>query len=246
MSSAVQASLASYSSGGGGGGALTRTTFPTTFASARGASNTAVTTAAFTTSNSSLLVVIGGMLADNSAANRPTGLTISSSPTLTWTRQLTTGNPVQWGYGIAIWTAPVTSGASTTVTIGMGTDLNNDIYIKPLGYTNYKTATPIGGTATGTDANGTGPASITLSSTPASTSEIIAVLSSVVNSGTATITPGSTFTEMDEQGETGWGYFEVQTKTGTTSTTVDWVDVGASASAPLEAMLCALEIQKGP
>jgi hypothetical protein len=224
--------------------ALSRTDYSTTTAYDRGASTAAVNTASFTPPNNSLLVIVAGLIADNDAAVRPTSLTITDDlgAHLTYTVRVTTGNPAQWGYGARIWTAPVTTGASMQIQIGSGAAQANAIYIRRFAYTGYDTVTPTGATATGTDANGTGAASITLSGTPASTSEVIGVLSGVVVSGSATVTEGSGWTEVDESLDTGWGYFEVQTRTGSTSTTVAWAEVGNAAN-PLEAMLAALEIR---
>ncbi|HSC07832.1 MAG TPA: hypothetical protein VLD59_13475, partial [Steroidobacteraceae bacterium] len=175
---------------------------------------------AFTPSNNSLLVVIAFFIDQADSGSEGTSLTITDSVGLTWTsRAATTGSPA-WSYGLRIWTAPVTTGVSMTVTIDCGA-VSVDIYrVEVYDYTGYDTTTPVGATATGTDADGDGAASITLSAAPATTSEVIAsaltVLNADVNIG---ITNGAGFTELfDADMSAGFGWSETEVRSGSTST----------------------------
>jgi hypothetical protein len=223
--------------------ALARTDYALQSSRLRGGANAAFTTTSYSFPANSLVVVSVNATADNSASVRPTALTLLiNTGGLTATARVTTGNPVQWGYGTRVFTF-ITSGAlTTTLTVQSGVDLINDYEIDVCSYTGYDTTTPIGGTATGTDANGTGAASITLSAAPASGDETLAYLTGVVNSGSCTVTAGTGFTNLHYGVDDGWEYFQSATRTGSTSTTVAWGNVGVGGS-PLECMLCALVIK---
>jgi hypothetical protein len=97
-------------------------------------------------------------------------------------------------------------------------------------------------TAIGSDADGDGAASITLSAAPATSSEVIAACFTGLASGTGTITPGSGFTEINDSTVSGWGVQQTEVRTGSTSTTVDWVDVCATGTPFGGSTLAALEI----
>jgi hypothetical protein len=204
----------------------------------------AFTSSAFTPSNNSLLIVVASFVANGDTGTEGNILTISDSATLTWTPiAVTTASP-NWTYGIRAWSAPVTTGASMTLTLDAGTE---DVYLYravALDYTGYDTGSPIGGTIVGSDADGDGAASITLSSTPASASEVIAFVMKVVSAGVGAVTPGSDFTELSgsDTGVSGWAAFQGQTRTGSTSTTVGWDDLDVGGS-PLGATMLAFEVK---
>jgi hypothetical protein len=204
----------------------------------------AFVTDAFTPSNNSLAIAIVCFVANGDTGSEGNILTISDSATLTWTSiAVTTASP-NWTYGIRAWRAPVTTGTSMTLTLDAGAE---DVYAyraTVLDYTGYDTGSPSGGTIVGSDADGDGAASITLSSTPASDSEVIAFVMKVISAGVGAVTPGSDFTELSgsDTGISGWAAFQGQTRTGSTSTTVGWDDLDVGGS-PLGATMLAFEIK---
>jgi hypothetical protein len=200
-----------------------------------GQSSTGIGTASFTTSpnftpsNNSLLVVCASAV--SSTAITATNLTIADSlGTLTWTSRATFDQN-NWGIddgAIRLWTAPVGTGASMTVTIDMGADSVDLFNVWIVDYTGYDPVTPIGVTGSfSLTSTPTGPKSLTLSGAPAATSEVIGYLVRDDSSGSPTSSPGATFTELVDVDTSGHGGFEVEARSGSTSTTVDWnVDDG--------------------
>jgi len=201
------------------------------------------TTSAFTPSNDSLLVV--RVAATSQFGSGDVEGTISLSATLgSPTLQLTSPDATTWEYGDRIWTIPITTGASMTLTVDCGETIW--VYrVHVLQYTGHDTATPVGATATGTDADGDGAASITLSASPATTSEVVAFANVSMASGTNAFTPGTGWTEVYDEALADWSGWQVQTRTGSTSTTVAWDDLSSSGTTE-SAVLTALEIRKGP
>jgi hypothetical protein len=223
--------------------ALSRTDYAIQQSHSRGASSADYTTASLSLPASALVLVIASGNANNNAAIRPTSFTLANSAGLTMTQVVTTGDPVQWGYGIRVWRMETTGAVSSTFTVGATVTHQIEMWdVAVIAYTGYDTATPIGGTATGTDANGTGSATITLSASPASGDEAIGAVSGVVNSGAPAVTHGTGWSEIGESTQSGWGYFEYQSRTGSTSTSVLWDNVGSGGS-PLEVMLCAFVVK---
>ena len=213
----------------------------------------AATTASFTPADNSLLV-IGLTCVDNAAGDISTALTIADSlggGALTYTARVTQGHA---GGGFAqgrVWTAPVTTGASMTLSFDCGA--NNIYWYKWFVFevTGYDTGTPTGGTASaalGDGSNGSfnGSHSITLSSAPASGDYTLAFLGADANSSSSQqVTPGADFTESGELNpSTGsfLGYAEAQQRTGSTSTTVNWVDTQGGTGA-FSGVLTALVIK---
>lgn len=222
--------------------ALTRTQrIASTSASGFGAG--AYTSASFTPSNNSLLVVIGFAMEQADNGLEGTSLTITDSAGLTWTSRAATTTSPAWSYGIRIWTAPVTTGVSMTVSIDAGASSIEFYKLHISDYTsNTTSAIPGTGTIVGSDADGDGAATITLSSAPATSSEVIAACLTGLASTSGTVTPGAGWTEVDEQVGASWGIFQVQVRTGSTSTAVDWADVLATGTGFGGATLAAFEI----
>ena len=102
---------------------------------------------------------------------------------------------------------------------------------------------PIGGIATGSDADGDGSASITLNATPLSSSYLFAMAMRVESSDGSGITVGTGWTEEGELVESGWAAFHVQRRTGTTSTTVTWDDLSTGGGVNVGAAMLAFEIK---
>jgi len=230
--------------------ALTRTTKLQTKSSAEFGYN-AFTTSAFTPSNNSLLVVAISALegaGTSEMASGVGGLNISIDDVgadLTWTTRVTTLlTEGGWGYGTKIFTAPVTTGVSMTIVADVATADIHDYFVEVYQYTGYDTGSPVGGSIVGTDADGDGAASITLSSTPAADSDVLAFAILVLNtSGTPNVTEGAGWTELADQYSDAWAQAQSQARTGSTSTTVAWADLQASGGGASGAALSAIEIK---
>jgi hypothetical protein len=190
-----------------------------------GANAATVTTAAFTPNNNSLLVAFLFCVdfADGMDGLSPT----VSGGSLTWTERVS----IKWsasdggnnGYYIGIWTAPVSSGSSMQITGGVtGVD---EVLLQVVDFTGYDTGSPTGVTASNKD-DGSGPGaglpfSGTLSGAPASNSYVVAASGS--DSPSQYTTPGSGFTEIYKNTtSTSDIYDEVEERTGSTSTAVEW------------------------
>jgi hypothetical protein len=180
-------------------------------------------TSSFTPPDNSLLVVV------ISCEDCPTTFSADiavSGGSLTWTKRLAVDNDAD--EGIAIFTAPVTTGASMTLSItGQGTNLSG-LYARAFAYTGYNVGSPIGATATYSLASpGVGTAtglSITLSGAPATDSVVLAAIEVAADAGAGSAPGGSGgFTEIfDEELPATWQFNQVQVRTGSASTTVDW------------------------
>jgi hypothetical protein len=203
------------------------------------------TTSSFTPSNSSLLTVVCFAITETDGAFTASDLTIADSIGLTWTSRAATSAAPAWSQGIRVWTAPVSTGASMTVTVDAGAFNVHGYRVEVYDYTSYDTTTPIGATATGTDADGDGAASITLSATPRSDSEIMACACiGIATNGTHATTPGTSWTELfDVEPADGWLASETQIRTTYTGTSVDWVDLETGTAVPDSATLLAFEVR---
>lgn len=203
----------------------------------------AYTSASFTPSANSLLVVVAMAITTADGGMRGTDLTISDSASLTWTsRAATTASPA-WSYGIRIWTAPVGgSPVSMTVSVDCGAFSVEHYRLEIFDYTSSIGECIAAATAIGSDADGDGAASITLSAAPATDSHVIGACFTGLSAGSGTITEGSGFTEINDSSVGGWSVHQTQTRTGSTSTTVDWVDVCATGTPFGGSALAALEI----
>lgn len=204
-------------------------------------------TGALTFAAGSLIVVFDGVV-DAGGGDVASTLTVSDG-TNTYTSQVSQGRAGGFKAQGRCWTAPEGPGGSRTITFDAGAS-----NIQSAGYavyevTGYNTTTPVGGTAS--DAATfpfDGAASLTLSSAPASDSTLLAFfwLDGDVT-GTIGVTPGSGWTEDAEFGNTTVaGYGQSQQRTGTTSTSVDWVDVRTGTMATFSGCGLALEIKAQP
>ena len=211
-----------------------------------------IVTGSFTPSDNSLLVVIASVQDVNYSAASPSSLTISNTgPALTWTSRLL-GDPANttevYVAHARIWTAPITTGAPMTVTIGNPGWPNGrgGATVVVVDYTGYDHISPIGATAGPTDTPTTGgtPGSITLSGAPATTSEVIAAITSGIGStGSVHSVEGSGWTELYDLSNDGGQAMQVQARAGSTSTTVAWADVNNGSDVTWNQFGIAVEIK---
>lgn len=207
----------------------------------------AYTSAAFIPENNSLLVAVGCAISDADGGMEGTTLTITDNTgggPLGWTSRAATTTSPAWSYGCRIWSVSITTGVSMTVSLDAGA---TDVEFYRLEIFSYTTdvggaTVTAGANAIGSDADGDGAASITLSGAPASSSHVIGVCLTGLGGASGTITSGSGFTQINEAVMTSWAVSETETRTGSTSTTVDWVDVLATGTGFGGATLAAFEI----
>lgn len=199
----------------------------------------------FTPSNDSLLLALGFGITTLDGGFRGTDLTITDTAGLSWTsRAATTASPA-WSYGIRAWTAPITTGVSMTASLDAGAFSMEFYRFEIFDFTTdlgVGSTVGVGGTAIGSDADGDGAASITLSATPATSSQVIGACLTGLGSVSGTITSGAAFSQINEAVLTSWAVTETEVRTGSTSTAVDWVDVLATGTGFGGSALLGLEI----
>lgn len=176
--------------------------------------------APFTPPNNSLLVVI----VTHDSGNYGSADTITDSEGLTWTnRAAVTDETWDDSCNVQIFTAEITTGTSMTISLTAATDHFNHLHVQAYAYTGYDTSTPVQQVKTGGKwSTSSTSASHTFSSAPASSSECLAV---VRTNYPASVTPGSGWTEIDDQ-TTSATYtnatHQIQYRTGSTSTDIAW------------------------
>jgi hypothetical protein len=197
------------------------------------AAATTATTGSFTPSDNSLLVafVYGRDLAD------VTELGVNGG-SLTWTSRVEVEVNA---YGLRIYTAPVTTGASMTAqvtTSGSATECG----IHVVEYTGHDSSSPVGATATGSDADGQGAGTftITLSGTPAATSEVVAGI--MVDAPDSATEEGSGWTQLFDLTGLANSTSHSQARGNSTSTSVQWSNVQSG----FEIGAVAVEIKEDP
>ncbi|MGH9251406.1 MAG: hypothetical protein ACRD0W_18065 [Acidimicrobiales bacterium] len=186
-------------------------------------------TSSFTPPNDSLLVVCVSMMRV-SDSNDPSGAITCTGGGLTFTSRLAFGSSGQvFALGLRIFTAPVATGASMTITAGSGGIDTQHYAVSALGYTGYDTGTPTG--TTGTDFEALSPddsQSFDLSAAPASSSEVDAFWE--LDKDAAGTTPGTGWTEISDLQTGTSGGQQTEVRTGSTSTTVSLVDTNTGGS----------------
>lgn len=240
--------------GGGGGGITVTELIDTKIADTTGPLS--VTTASFTPADGCLLVI--GVCATVRANNMDpanSSCTISGlSPTQRTAQSNDTGF-LGFSYSsvLEIWTAPVTTGASVTLTFANTVTsflADGVVAIKVLQVTGQN-ASPIGAVIDSSNnanfASGDGAGSLTLPSSPASSSMVIGFRFFESDAGTDTnATPGATFTEISDNkalaSYAGAACLQAEKRTGSTSTTVDWTDVNVEGGAVFSCAAAAIEI----
>ena len=213
--------------------ALVRTNYTKAILTSGGV--TSLTTASFTPPNNSLLVIIAAGQDDGSGAADGNLQAITSTPSLSWTKKLIqTEAATTFGITMTVWTAVVTTGVATTVTLTSAAGHNfQSACIFPMAYTGYDTTTPTGVTAGAQHAAGVTPNppnpqtpwSYSLSGTSQPSSEVLAMCGGNVNgSGAVGQTIGSGWTAVDSSyGAPDYG-FTIEAKSGAI-TTIDWAGI---------------------
>lgn len=206
----------------------------------------AFVTGSFTPPDNSLLVVIS-LFSNESDADGDTGYVLTGG-SLTWTKRdsLNFSFSTNNCYNVQLWTAPVTTGASMTLTLTHTGIQSYSGYIFPYAYEGYDTGSPVGGTDV---ANATGTTqTLTLSSAPATDSEVIGGIVVIAANGDAsdtTITAGSGFTLIGspQVGTNAFAKAQTEFRTGSTSDQVTFGTTSSAGGAFQNRVFGALEIK---
>ncbi len=194
----------------------------------------------FTPADNSLLVVMIAGMGDFFADNDPPDGTVSGGG-LTWTRQVRSQTADNYASFSEIWTAPVSTGASMTVTASIaGADMVDEqtSSLSVTQITGYDTGDPFGlegSESTTQETPHSGVLNLSLGGTTAATSIVLGVLSADGDNGAGVIDGGSGWTEIVKgDNDLGWWRSTHIYKAGAL-TTADWgtwtSDWGHSASA---------------
>lgn len=196
-----------------------------------------VTTGAFTPANGSLLVAIAPGFVPGS---RTAPQSITDSAGLTWTQRVFREDPAGGTFPtvVAIWTAPVATGTSMTVTVNYGDPSATDgagkqsIYVVEVA--GHNSSSPVVQTFSdgnsGNPLNFSGAYNGTLSTAPASTSLVLAVASIDDDrpNGDSDIVTGTGWTQLAEDfAGNPYNTCQIQARTGSTSTSVAWNTLAA-------------------
>lgn len=201
------------------------------------------TTGAFSIPANSLVIVRVSVVTESgNPDNMAAGLTLSASRGGTPTIILRQDNALNtWGIGSIVSQHQDSAGGSTTFTVGALAGACHVVRVEVFTYTGFDTSTPIQQTKQKTS-TGTGADSLTLDSAPASSSEVIGFLYSVMNAGSGSVTFGTGWTEIHDATTADWDNIQSQTRTGSTSTTVGWDDIVATGTT-IETILQAIEVK---
>lgn len=204
----------------------------------------AATSSSFTPADNSLLLVIVRAQEETNGGLRGSDLTLTPSTGSATLRVTSGATDGEWSYGIKYFTIPITTGAAMTVQVDAGTHAVHEYVVEVYQITGHNSSSPIGGSATGNDADGDGSATITLDATPASDSWVFSSAEvSLVSAGVTSVTHGADQTEIYDSQTAEWGVSQTQRRTGSTSTSVSWVDLGVEGSIESGAVMVALEIK---
>lgn len=210
------------------------------------------TTASFTPPNSSLLVVHCGVVNGANEADVRTGMTLSGG-SLTWTLRVGPNGATVSDYTSCheIWTAPVSTGASMTLVYAHAGDVGNDksqALIQVHSYTSDTGSAEIGSANIATGAHDQGDASvtITLGSSPSTSSEVSASRYYSSDGGDGNATPATGWTEIYDETATdnGYGSLQSQIRGGSTSTSVSWDDVMTAPETAWNSSAQAVEVKE--
>ena len=200
---------------------------PSLLASLDNYASTSTSSPAFTPSNNSLLIVVVGARSFGSTLTAAK-IGLTATPSISFTQVLSAIDTVTNSRAVvgAVFTAQITTGVSTTlvVTSSDGSDFTYQLSV--IGHTGHNTSTPIGATATGTN-EGLGAVSITLSGAPASTSYVYGASYRAPGVFDPGWTVGTGWTQLYQDGYDPDGNVSggIEYVTGTTSTSVSWVDI---------------------
>lgn len=207
------------------------------------------TTAAFTPHNNSVLIVFIGVKGTGiSSGLLASNISLTSTPSLTFTSVLNVRDAVtNAGAPIIglVYRANITTAVSTTLTVNNSHTADIAYQLQAIDHTGAS-LTPIGATATGTDET-LGAVSITLGATPASTSYIYGAAYRIPGGFNPGWTVGSGWTQLYQDGYTPDGNISggVEYRTGTTSTSVSWTDITTSTSTQNQVELGIEVVQAG-
>ncbi len=205
----------------------------------------AYTSGSFTPTANSRLVIIGYAIEESADSIEGGSITAADSTGLTLTAIGATTTSPGWGYGIRAWVSdPVgATPASRTIALDCGATNVHAYRLWVDDITGVDAATPITGFIAGSDADGNGAASLTLSATPVAADMVYGAAAMGISSGAGGVTPGATFAELFEASSAGWAVWEAERATGVTSTTVDWVDLNSGAGTMLGGTLLAFIVK---
>jgi hypothetical protein len=185
------------------------------------------TSSSFTPPSNSLLVVCVGFTENSSGTGPAADFAITDSGSHTWTQLFRLNTTGGFATGLCVFYTTIATAASMTVSFTCNSRSISWWSPAIIAWTGYDTSTPIGATVSQISNNfgaaSPTPWSISLSGSPASTSDVIGFL--VADRDTANATEGTTFTEIyDLSNPTAsvGGGAETEGRTGSTSTTVDW------------------------
>jgi len=180
-----------------------------------------LTTASFTPANNSLLIIVAHF--QSSLATFTPTITDNLGSHLTYTKQVQVGPDSLNKHFSVLYTAPVTTGALMTVTVGGGpSDGTFEGVIHVYTYTGYNTSAPVGGTAVLNNALFGSAVNLTLSSAPATTSEVLGCAQDDTGGGAANINVGTGWTTQLTGSDTANIFTLDETRTSSTSTNVLW------------------------
>lgn len=187
----------------------------------------AQTTSSFTPTSNSLLVVAVSAVDQNDAGQKiGSNLTLTDSLSSTWTKRVQGTDAARYGTATVIWTTPITTGASMTLTFDCGAVTVHSALVSVYCYTGHNT---VGATANGSNESGIGAFSMSMTDAPAASSEVLAIAATCQGpSGTYGPTTGSGWTQINLQGNLGWIGVQVQSRTNSTSSTVAWADMSGT------------------
>lgn len=231
--------------------ALARTNLLGAISGAAGSFGTgAYTTGSFTPPDGSMLVIGVEVIENGGTGDAFTDLTITDSlgVPLTYTTVISQAADTTFVTSLRIYRAFVTTGVSMTLTFDTGARSIGVYAVSVVAYTGHDAGSPIGATAQQSQVGGFAgpptPATMNLSGAPAATSEVYAVMA--MDKAVAGVTPGATYTEIHEVHNTDWGGIESEVRTGSTSVTVDWVDLRTGGGALFNYAAAAIEIKAAP
>jgi hypothetical protein len=180
------------------------------------------------------VVVVQVMRTATSTYNPQNGTMSNSGTALTWTQRCEAHSASDnYGSGLVVFTAPVTTGASMTVTF---TKAAGDADFERVGghvlsFTGYDTASPVGGTLGDNAGPGDGSWSPSLSAAPALTSQVIAAIVGTCNTTLDVYqTIGTGWTSLLTRNEIQYYGYTDEVRANSTTQTILWDDVLAPSS----------------
>lgn len=193
------------------------------------------TSGSFTPADNSLIVVlVQAMRTATSTFNPQNGAMSNSGAALTWSSRCSAvGGADNYGQGLVAFTAPITTGASMTVTF---TKAGGDADFERVGghvlsYTGYNTGSPVGGTLGDNNGPGDGAWSPSLSAAPAIDSEVLAAICGTCNTTLDVYqTIGTGWSSLLVRNEIQYYGYTDEVRGNSTTQTILWDDVLAPSS----------------